>query len=161
MLDAIVALRERCQRIVSAGGVSLLRPQTRDFLQSALPNTVIALADYQLAGTAYWQQLPDHPDSAIIGGIAVDTEHRKNGICPKMFDRLIAECRSAGMRFAISITAAAGLQRRYRAIGGREDGAECWQGLLETAQQRYAVTGEDDLPQLFWFDVAEYARKLL
>ncbi len=153
VLREIIKLREQCSSI-TPGGASLLKPLEPSELWALLPTTLTAWQDDALVGTAYWQSLGDRPDTAMIGGIAVDEQSRRNGICPQMVARLLQECREEGILWAISITAHPGLQRYYANNSWQKaEAGSPWQAQLNISRARYAQTGEAHLPELYVFDL--------
>ncbi|MBW3595939.1 MAG: GNAT family N-acetyltransferase [Planctomycetes bacterium] len=146
-LGEIVQLRQECSRAATPSGVPYLKPLPLEELERLLPNTLVLRQRDLIVGAAYFHAVPEHADTAILGGFAVGENHQDSGYGRLLLESALEQIHEFGFTRAVSITAAEPVKHLYEQYA--HDASAAWPDLLAQARRRYGP--DQDLVRVYEF----------
>ncbi len=147
-LGEIVQLRQECSRATTPSGVPFIKPLAVEELERLLPTTLVLRQRDLIVGAVYFHTVPEHEDTAIIGGFAVGENHQDSGYGRLLLESVLEQIREAGYARAVSITAAEPVKHLYEQYA--REASAAWPELLVRAQRRYGP--DADLVRVYEFE---------
>lgn len=150
-LADILQIREECSQAKTPSGIPLLKPLLAEEVTRLLPTTLALRHRKMLVGTIYFNPLPGHPDTAVIGGFAVGENHQNSGYGRVLLENALEQIGGAGFKKAVSITPSDAVKSLFQQYG--VDASDKFPELLSEAKKRYG--NDEHLVRLFSFEIPQ------